>query len=1220
MLKKKNWFYTLLIFIVLGGSSSVHATWYNEGVPNGSDIIMMDTGWPWQPSATYYASWNSSFNPKPNNLSFYAGFVTLVKENPDGTANLDSEEQQQFRLNSVWSFWGANEKGEPIQFIDVADNLYIRNEFGGEGLSGTVANMGGWDFIHPNKDGKNRWYTMLARVWQPEGEPEKEGKSAYMGRWIKDVQENKWHFIGYVQLPIPATSFTGNSGFIEPLTNPKAVRPFIRRLGYARKDGKWVSTNQTSGINARYVIANILPEGRHEYLSLEYSQRMDLLPRFLKGTPVTPHDGSVFTVQQPPQPVLDMPVIKSVSARGYKNQAQIHWTLAENSSPQLGFIIEVFDNPDCHGTPITVKKQALPTETHALVKWNGAQEGMAIRVTVRDVFDQLSVPMVCEIKKEKLLPQITPEKECVSGLKYEMFTKDTHYPAVYHNHPIQSPKESHIWLKLEELKDGKLFRQGVSRGLDTSILEERNKGFALRYTGIIKIPADGIYLFKGSVDGAYELKIDGVPILTRNEQKGTKTHFGSGNFQAGFHHFELTWLFDALAAKNFALKWSGPDFDFRPMNMRDLFYLSEDLQPKVVIQTKSLGGGHGHVQAEALTTKHSLKKLTLYLSGLQLAESSSSRVEYTGPLPKGKNVFTVRMIYDENNTVDSEPVLLEISSEPTDKTWNVNNIGPQDAHFGLYQTDSDGEQGHAFSFFGNGMHAVTREMSGDFAVSCRVDSWNGANREPVNNQSWVGVAAFQNIKNLNWRWGSTYYLVQRIRDRRTSPDYSDLGGSRVSNAVIPFKDKPWIRIQRSGNLWTSWISADGSEWELASAQILSAPQKMSAGLFFASPAQKARAHYFATVSHLRTETEARLPFPEPIPVTGTSGIRYTGVVTAHSNPQIFVVRSTDGNLLHTTNNGMSFNTIPITPVGIRSVGIHPKNPDIMLCAWGNGTKETSGLWKTTDGGKTWNPLDFPGNFDGTGPSALCGEVIQFDLRDPQKIYVGSESKGLFYSEDGGKTWRLWGLSENRITAVTQWRFESYFPAMGAGKTHLLITTCPDKWMKYLGRGDVKIPVKGTLSQVYHITEDQESFRPVYELAETGFYNAQWDKQLPTLSEFALGTSHGYMNTSGGKLSLYPFSAHLDWLRPITALGSSGRGEGKYGRFFVQALNPTDYAQISKSETWALVWKFQKLSGDVPTGGLIAVSPDWKDGEIWHYVFTDGIYISLDGGVSLKKLR
>jgi hypothetical protein len=113
------------------------ATWYSENVEDGADIVLMDLRWPWWPSGTYFANWNSSFNPKPNNLSFYAGFTSYVPDGPGQTPHPDALRQDGFRPGSVWTFWGSDVAGTPVRFTDVAPNLYIKNDYGGEGSSGT---------------------------------------------------------------------------------------------------------------------------------------------------------------------------------------------------------------------------------------------------------------------------------------------------------------------------------------------------------------------------------------------------------------------------------------------------------------------------------------------------------------------------------------------------------------------------------------------------------------------------------------------------------------------------------------------------------------------------------------------------------------------------------------------------------------------------------------------------------------------------------------------------------------------------------------------------------------------------------------------------------------------------------------------------------------------------------------------------------------------------
>ena len=217
-----------VVFFVLS-LTPLHATWYRENIEDGADIIMMDLRWPFWPSGSYFANWNSSFNPKPNNLSFYAGFTSYLADGKDQTPHPDASMQDAFRPGSVWTFWGSDTIGTPVRFVDVAPNLFIKNDYGGEGSSGTTgAHV--WPFVQ-----RNAWYTMVSRVWQPAPE-----SNALIGRWIKDQRAGEWHLIGIAQLPIPATSFTGNSGFLEPLTSEKAVRSLHRRFGYYRKQGSWL--------------------------------------------------------------------------------------------------------------------------------------------------------------------------------------------------------------------------------------------------------------------------------------------------------------------------------------------------------------------------------------------------------------------------------------------------------------------------------------------------------------------------------------------------------------------------------------------------------------------------------------------------------------------------------------------------------------------------------------------------------------------------------------------------------------------------------------------------------------------------------------------------------------------------------------------------------------------------------------------------------------------
>src|SRR6185369_14772198 len=78
-----------------------------------------------------------------------------------------------------------------------------------------------------------------------------------------------------------------------------------------------------------------------------------------------------------------------------------------------------------------------------------------------------------------------------------------------------------------------------------------------------------------------------------------------------------------------------------------------------------------------------------------------------------------------------------------------------------------------------------------------------------------------------------------------------------------------------------------------------------------------------------------------------------------------------------------------------------------------------GVFKTTDGGVTWDPVS-----DGQGFGTGTVGAIEVSLSDPNVVYVGmgeacirgnfSHGDGVYKSVDAGKTWKRAGLEDTRI--------------------------------------------------------------------------------------------------------------------------------------------------------------------------------------------------------------
>lgn len=159
--------------------------------------------------------------------------------------------------------------------------------------------------------------------------------------------------------------------------------------------------------------------------------------------------------------------------------------------------------------------------------------------------------------------------------------------------------------------------------------------------------------------------------------------------------------------------------------------------------------------------------------------------------------------------------------------------------------------------------------------------------------------------------------------------------------------------------------------------------------------------------------ESRLQALEWRNVGPNAGSRSIAVAGSPSRPNEYYFGATGGGLWKTTDGGTTWNPVTdgyLTSSSVGAVAVCEANPDVVYAGTGevqfrNGIIQGDGIYKSSDAGRTWRHI-------GLRDSQTISR-IRIDPSDCDRVYAAAmghpfgrnEERGVFRSTDGGETWR-----------------------------------------------------------------------------------------------------------------------------------------------------------------------------------------------------------------------
>ncbi len=244
-----------------------------------------------------------------------------------------------------------------------------------------------------------------------------------------------------------------------------------------------------------------------------------------------------------------------------------------------------------------------------------------------------------------------------------------------------------------------------------------------------------------------------------------------------------------------------------------------------------------------------------------------------------------------------------------------------------------------------------------------------------------------------------------------------------------------------------------------------------------------------------------------LPVNGGGYI--TCIAVSPSSPNVVYASTDIGGICKSTNYGEKWSVIlkglnTDTDFAVTTVTVDPKNPNIAYIGtgqiWGNPIGDYGGIFKTTNGGQSWEISSRQIKFAACGTFDVQGTLIAVDPKNSNIVYAGSHRDGIFKSTNGGSTWSCIGLDGKYISSVV----------IDPINTNIIYVTSqnavsPTPGIYKSTNGGVNWDTLSTSYNAYDLTIDAKNPQTLYIAAfDKGIYKStnggsSWSNKTPSMA-------------------------------------------------------------------------------------------------------------------------